>query len=68
MIAKIWKVLRKKSLIELILLKLQASSVYCTIKRLHHRFFLEDVKLAVLKEYFEKKSVVNQRFNKVAVL
>ena len=56
LIAKVWKVLRKTSLIELILVKLHAAVYYSTIKRLHHRLFLEYVPTtACPKKCVEKK-------------
>ena len=63
---KVWKLLRKTSFIELILVKLQSAVSTLLSKDFTTDYFWNMyLQLAVLKEYFEKKSMVNQCFNKL---
>ena len=60
--AKVWKFLRKTSMVEFLSVKLQTYSVQdCNfaIKITHHRYFFENVPNTsfLKKPYFEKKSL-----------
>ena len=71
MIAKVWRFLKKASMMEFLskIECLQCSDCNSSIKRLHHRFSPEYVSTSSCQEeYFEKKVNHGKCFNKVEAL